>query len=127
MTSAQVYMMAMGCPVAVLEGALVVLTVSPSVACCPRTPPDERRPVTTDLGGLELENLSTECPGNKVCCLSCHPIEHMFDGRAIERLPDEPDVPAVCRRCNAFFGVKEQATRTSTRRRRRSPACAEFA
>jgi len=119
--------MAMACLGVVLEGTFVVLTVSPSVACCPRTPPDERRPATTDLGGLELENLSTECPGNKVCCLSCHPIEHMFDGRAILGTLFEPDVPAVCGRCNALFGVKEQATRTSTQRRRRSPACAEFA
>ena len=108
-------------------GVFRVQTVSPSVACCPRTPPDERRPVATDLGGLELENEREECPGTEVCCLSCRPIEHMFDGTQILRQLFEPDVPAVCGRCNALFGVKEHATRTSTRRRRRSPACAEFA
>ena len=77
-------------------GVFRVQTVSPSVACCPRTPPDERRPVATDLGGLELENEREECPGTEVCCLSCRPIEHMFDGTQILRQLFEPDVPAVC-------------------------------
>ena len=46
----------------------------------------------------------------------------MFDGRAILCTLFEPDVPAVCGRCNAIFRTMEQAARTSTWTRRRSPA-----
>ena len=120
-------MMGMDSPSLASVGVFRVYAVSPSVACCPRTPLDEPIQVYVDLGPLGHHYQRLECAELQVSDHWCYPIEHMFDGTNIERLPDEPDVPAVCRRCNAFFGVKEQATRTSTRRRRRSPACAEFA
>ena len=103
-------------------GVFRVYTVSPSVACCPRTPLDEPMQVYVDLEPLGHRYKRLECAELQVSGPWCYPIEHMFDGTRIERLPGEPDVPAVCRRCNAFFGMKEQATRTSTLRRRRTPA-----
>ena len=86
-------------------GVFVGLTASPSVACCPGTPPDEFRPAGTDLEGLGCRNWTRERGELQVCCRWCLPIEHICSmGEAFNApLLLLTCLLCVCR-CNAISG-----------------------
>ena len=84
--------------------------------------PDEPAPAPSAWWWLGRQTQRVDCRQLQVSDLLCPPIQHMFDGIGFQRVWSELDVPAVCGRCNAICRTMEQATRTSTWTRRRSPA-----